>query len=433
MRSYAMWFALLSAVVVLVGCAEQPQTATAISPPPTESPTAIPPTPLASSTPDPRPSIIILRLWVPEDLDPYTRERSKGYLLRQLAGFENSYPDLSVEVVVKRVHDRGGMLDFLRTAPDVAPSVIPDLMVIGADDLAGTANEDLIHPLDELLSPSVANDSFPFATAMGRVGGQTMGVVLGVKAQHQAYQASLFDAPRLTWTEVISASSQFVFPAGGRDGMINDATLIQYLAAGGTVSDPDGNPWLDKQPLVQVFTFYSNCIGTGVISPTAVLSLTDTSQAWEQFESGGAGLTLVDAGHYRRVADETTAAAPAPTRYGEPFAIARGWVITMVADDPARQALAMLLLDWLVSPDENAAWTRQEGYLPGTRSAVMFWEAPEGERVILSRLLEATAPAPSPEVMAVVGPSLQRGLEALLEGRATPVRAASIAIESLRQ
>ena len=260
-----------------------------------------------------------------------------------------------------------------------------------------------------------------------------MGFVLGVKAQHQAYRPSLVEAPRLTWREVISSPASFVFPAGGRDGEVNDATLMQYLAAGGAVTDPNGNPWLDREPIVQVFTFYSDCIDAGVISPTIVLSITDTAQAWSQFEGTDAGLVLVDAGQYRREADETTAAAPAPTRDGELFAVARGWMITMVAADPARQALAMLLFDWLVSPDQNAAWTRAEGYLPGTRSAVMFWEAPEGERVMLSGLLAAASPAPSPEVMAVVGPSLQRGLEAFLEGRATPIRAASIAIDALRQ
>ncbi len=35
--------------------------------------------------------------------------------------------------------------------------------------------------------------------------------------------------------------------------------------------------------------------------------------------------------------------------------------------------------------------------------------------------------------MALIGPSLQKALEALLEGRATPWQAASIAIESLRE
>jgi ABC-type glycerol-3-phosphate transport system substrate-binding protein len=199
------------------------------------------------------------------------------------------------------------------------------------------------------------------------------------------------------------------------------------------VTDPNGNPWLDRSVMIDIFSFYSDCVVTDVISPTAILSMTDTSEAWEAFAAGRAGMTLVDAGQFREEATDTGAAAPAPTPDGRPFGVARGWVITLVAGDPARQAMAMQLFDWLISPDQNAAWTRAEGYLPGTRRAVMFWEAPESERAVLSGLLEATAPAPSPSVMARVGPSLQAGLEALLRGEATPLRAASIALEVLQR
>ena len=432
-RAAALCLAFLSAIAPVAGCSpdSQPATPAEMSPPPDA--TTAPATPAASPTVEVQPTIITLRIWLPEPLDPYNRAQSRGYLLRQLASFGTAYPDLSVEVVVKSVHGRGGMLDFLRTAPNVAPSVMPDLMVINADDLREAAEAHLIQPLDGLLPPSVANDRYTFATEMGRVGDQTMGYILGVQAQHQAYRADGFDLAPLSWTDVISGSGPFVFPAAGRDGGIDDATLIQYLGAGGAVIDSEGNPSIDREPMVQVFSFYSRCVDTGVISPTVVLSLTDSGQAWEAFKASGSGLTLVDAGDYRRGADETTAAAPAPSRYSEPLSVARGWVITMVSNDPSRQALAMLLFDWLIGSEQNAAWTRAEGYLPGTRSAVMFWDAPEGERIMLGQLLEETVPAPPRDVMAHVGPGMQAGLEALLNGQASPSRAASIAIDFLRQ
>lgn len=433
MHSTRLCLALLAVVTLIAGCSSEPGTATPTISLPAAPATTAPATPVPSPTAQAQPATITLRLWLPEELNPYNRAQSRGYLLRQLAIFSSTYPDLGVEVVVKSVHGRGGMLDFLRTAPDVAPSVMPDLMVIDASDLEEMAQALLVQPLDDLLPPSVANDRYDFATDMGRVGDQTMGFVLGVKAQHQVYRTDAFDAAPLNWTDVISAPAPFVFPAGGRDGEVNDATLIQYLAAGGAVTGPDGNPWIDRAPMVKVFAFYSKCIDTGVISPTAILSLTNSAQAWELFRASGSALALVDAGDYRRDADETTAAAPAPTPNSEPLAIARGWVVTLVSDDPARQALAMLLFDWLIGSERNAAWTRTEGYLPGTRSAVMFWDAPEGERIMLGQLLETTVPAPPRDVMAHVGPSMQLGLEALLTGQASPSRAATIAIDFLRQ
>ena len=168
MRSLAARLVLLILALAFTSCSKQQQPATSAPVAPTELATSAPPTPIPSPTPDARPAIITLTLWLPEELDPYSGEATRGYILRQLAEFSNTYPDLSVEIVVKKVHGRGGMLDFLRTAPDVAPSLMPDLMVIDADDLEQTTAAGLIRPLDDLLSPSVANDRFPFATSMGQ-------------------------------------------------------------------------------------------------------------------------------------------------------------------------------------------------------------------------------------------------------------------------
>jgi hypothetical protein len=91
------------------------------------------------------------------------------------------------------------------------------------------------------------------------------------------------------------------------------------------------------------------------------------------------------------------------------------------------------LFDYLIDSEQNAAWTRAEGYLPGTRSAVMFWDAPEGERVMLGQLLEAAVPYPSRAVMEQLGPALQTGLVALLTGRASDSQSAAIALDALAQ
>jgi ABC-type glycerol-3-phosphate transport system substrate-binding protein len=199
------------------------------------------------------------------------------------------------------------------------------------------------------------------------------------------------------------------------------------------VTDGEGNPMVDRRSMVQALTFYSQCITSGVISPSQVLSLTNVAQAWDEFVAAGAGITLVDAGTYSSRANETTAAASAPTRDGDPFSIARGWVITVVTKEPTRQAVAMLLFDWLIDSEQNAAWTRAEGYLPGTRSAVMFLDAPESERVMLSQLLEGTVPTPPLDTMQIVGPAMQRGLEALLQGKASAMQAAAIAVAAVSE
>ena len=76
--------------------------------------------------------IITLKLWLPEELDPYDRRAGANVLAQQLSDFSDTYyPDLQVEVTVKKAHGRGGLLDFMRTARDAAPSILPDLVVLG--------------------------------------------------------------------------------------------------------------------------------------------------------------------------------------------------------------------------------------------------------------------------------------------------------------
>ncbi|MFQ6100004.1 MAG: extracellular solute-binding protein [Anaerolineae bacterium] len=417
--------------LILTGCRGAAVTPTSIPPTPVPGPSS----PLATPTPTPesQPTIITLGLWLPEEMDPYGEEPGADLLAQQLTDFSKTYPDLQVEVTVKKAHGRGGLLDFLRTARDAAPSVLPDLVVLDAADLEAAARSGLVQPLDHLLSPAEMSDRFPFAAQLGTVNEQTLGFVTASDMQHLAYRPTLFDSPPVSWTQVISPPIPFFLPAGGRDGQANDVTLIQYLAAGGRLTDADGNPWLDEDVMVSVLTFYSDCIGTTTISPTIVLGITDADQAWERFQAGEGGMAVVRASRYWLEADETVAAAPVPTHDGHPFSIARGWVVAMVTDDPARQALAVLLLNWLIAPEQSAQWTQAAGYLPGTRSALRLWDVSDVDWAMLRGMMEAAVAAPQPEVMATIGQAMQEALEAVLRRQATPEEAAAAAIEILGQ
>jgi len=425
----------------LAGCGKA--TVTPESALPTPAPGPLLPTVTPTPTPEMQPMIVTLGLWLPEELNPYGGEPGAALLAQQLDDFSEAYPDIQVEVVVKKAHGRGGLLDFLRAARDAAPSVLPDLVVLDADDLEAAADLALIQPLDNLLSPAEMTSRFPFAAELGTVDGRTMGFIIGADMQHLAYRPALLDPPPVSWTGIVSPPVSFLFPAGGRDRQVNDATLIQYLSAGGELTDPEGNPWLDEDVMVSVLSFYSDCISTALISPTfdtpaisptLVLGITDADQAWERFRSGEGEIAVVRAGRYWLEADETVAAAPIPTRDGHPFSVVRqGWAIAMVAEDPARQALAILLLDWLIAPDHNGQWTQAAGYLPGTRDALRMWDVSNADRAVLRGIMDAAVLAPSPQVRESVGRAMQDALVAVLRKRATPEEAAASAVESLEQ
>ena len=92
----------------------------------------------------------------------------------------------------------------------------------------------------------------------------------------------------------------------------------------------------------------------------------------------------------------------------------------------------MTLFNWLTAPDNNADWTQAAGYLPSTSSAMRMWDVSEVERVALRGMLEAAIPAPSPDVMAEVGPVLQTAVEGVLTKTVSPQEAARTAVQSLK-
>jgi ABC-type glycerol-3-phosphate transport system substrate-binding protein len=417
---------------------------------PTAEPTAVPPTPTSVSptavlipTLEPQPTTTTLKVWLPEELNPYSDSPEAEIILQQLAEFSRNHDDIQVEVFVKKIHGRGGMIDYLRTAREAAPSILPDLVVVGADDLASMATANYIQPLDDLLPSAKAADRFPFAVEMGAVKSQegdeniTVGFVIGADMQHLVYRKNPSGPPTTSWTQVITPPVSFIFPAGGRDLQVNDATLIQYMAAGGEVTNSEGNPFLDERTLLKVLTFYDDCAGTGAISPTIVLDITDAEQSWGRFKAGEGDMAVVQASHYwpevlASAVDEPFVAGSVPTRDGFPFTIVRqAWAIAMVTDDPNRQALAMTLFDWLTAPDNAAEWTQAAGYLPGTRGALRMWDISQAEQVALRDLLDAAVPAPSQEVMSTVGPAMQVAVESVLTGEASPQEAARTASQSL--
>ncbi len=427
---------VVALLLILTGCDLLAPASTPMPTLPLPTPSPMPPTEEPSPTLESQPALVILELWLPEELDPYGDAPGADVLAQQLTDFNQAHTDLQVEVSVKRAHGRGGILDYLRTAPGAAPSILPDLVVLDTADLEPLISAGRIQPLDDLLPPDEANDLFSFAVQMATVDDQIAGYVIGADMQHLVYRPDRLDAPPVSWTQVITPPVSFIFPGGGSGQQVNDATLIQYMAAGGKVTDSEGNPWLDEQVMVSVLTFYSDCIGTGAISPAVVLGITDADQSWERFKAGTGDVAVVQASSYWRetLADGSaeTAVASVPTPDGFPFTIARGaWAIAMVTDDPNRQALAMTLLNWLAASDRNAQWTQATGYLPGTRSALRMWDVSSADRNALRGILEAAVPAPPSDVMAVVGPAMQGAVEAVLRGRATPEQATAAAVESL--
>ncbi|MEJ2554969.1 MAG: extracellular solute-binding protein [Anaerolineae bacterium] len=378
------------------------------------------------------PSLTYLTLWTVEAISPQAEGEAGRVFGNGLRAFENTHPDVSISVVLKNESGKGSVLDYLRTASQAAPSVMPDVVVLNTVDLAQAARTGLVVPLDGLVSPLIIDDLLPAARAAGSVDGQLVGIPFEMDVEHLIYNTNKVTSTPIVWTDVISANTNYVFPAKGRNGLVNDAFLIQYLALGGHLQDEEGQPFLDEQALRTILEYYRRGVEVGVISPD-ILTISTPDDIWPIYISAQVGIAHVNA--HRFLSDRSvlrsTQFADIPTQEGNPLTISRGQVLAIVARDPDQQALASRLIEWLMAPDNNAMWNRTRAYIP-TRYAV-FDELGDSDPYwpFLQHQLEIAVPPPAFPEFDQIGRVLQQAVVEVLSDDATPEEAAAAAVNAV--
>jgi len=339
---------------------------------------------------------------------------------------------VTVEYILKKPYGKGGILDFLRTASTAAPTILPDLVILDTLEVDEAAKAGLIQPLDNLVSKELQGDLFPFARRS--FDGQLVGIQFEADIEHFVYNTNKIDSPPLTWREVISNRVPYIFPAGGEGGLVNDAFLIQYLAAGGELFDESGKPALDKDALVEVLQFYKDGLEAGAIPPS-VLEFEDLDDCWVMYVSAQAAMSNVSSARYLKDRDllKNTSFAAIPTRDGNIATLSKGWALTIVTEDPNRQAIAAQFIEWLLEPENNANWNLVAGHLPTRQTAFERLGTADSYFPFARQQLENVYPRPTTPAYEKIGRALQRAVHDVLQGEASPQEAATAVIAAVEQ
>jgi multiple sugar transport system substrate-binding protein len=428
---------LLLALValLLVGCdlpSLQPTPVATTTPvAPDQTPPPQPTSPVADATP-PGPSVITLTIWTTEAFSPTQVITSGQILAQQAAAFEESHSDVRIRFMVKKPYGKGGILDFLLTTGAVVPALLPDLVVIDADELGAAVQAERVQPLDDLLPPDLVADLYPFAREACTFGGRLYGLLFQADVDHLVFNTGEVSIYPRSWPGVLSNPGPYVFPAGGKAGLVNDAFLIQYLAvrsqpAVGSLEDP----FLEADSLAAVLQFYRDGISRGTL-PTNILDYNTTDDCWLDYLAGDAIMTQVSS--HRYLADrgrlQNAAVAPIPAINGPGAAIGRGWVLALPTTDPVRQSAAVAFMVQLMSVEANAAFNQAAGYLPARQASVALWDPVDSYGRFIQRQLEAAQPRPRLSNYTQMAAALQEAVEGVLSGALTPEEAAAQAIEN---
>ncbi len=427
---------LLAAATVLLsacdlGAPTATSTATATAGPQVE-PTALP-TSVTDVTPS-APPTITLTIWTTESFSPSETLTSGLILVEQVAAFEAAHPDVRIQFLRKKPYGKGGILDYLLTTKAVVPALLPDLVYIDTDELGAAVQAQVVQPLDDLVSPDLLSDLYPFARQAATLDGQLYGLQLHADLDHLVYNTGKLTVPPRSWPGVLSSPRPYIFPAGGQAGLVNDDFLVQLLAVRPWPSEENpGAPFLEVDSLTAVLQYYQDGISRGVF-PVEILGYHTSADSWVGYLAGEADLTNVNAHRYLLDRGElpNSAVAPIPGINGASEPISRGWALAIVATDPTRQSLAIEFVSQLMSPQVNAAWNKASSFLPTRQEAVASWGEEDSYDRFVSQQLQAARPRPRVPNYTQIAAALQQAVEQVVTGTATPEEAAIQAMEKVQ-
>ncbi|MFW5941297.1 MAG: ABC transporter substrate-binding protein [Chloroflexota bacterium] len=396
-------------------------------------------TPALESTPDVTPAAtsplpeLTLTLWTGPDVAPDEELPGGATLAEQLDAFQSSHPDVNLSVEIKAIVEQGGSLSYLRTGRSVAPSILPDVVLLPANRLEDASSQGLIYPLDGQIDQEMIDDLIPAARELSRVDDQIFGYPFALTGlQHLVYNESVItETVSANWTTLLSEPpAPFLFPAAGSAGA--ELPLHFYLTNEGTLVNDAGQPTLQADPLIAALNEILRGVDSDLIDIQSGSTGSD-EQTWQIFNSNRSYLIQTSATYFleQQSADDTDnfQALPLPGLQGPLTPTVNAWTWAISTPDPTRQALAAELIRWLGSSPNIGEWTLHSNTLPARQSSFDEW--PESAYVeFLQRQLSAAAPAPRGANNNMLN-TLSRASSNVILGLSSPEEAAAEAVEAL--
>lgn len=387
------------------------------------SPSAPAPDPAPSAAAPPQPQSA-LTVWLPAQFSPAGDPLGGPVLASQLDAYAREHPGLAVQIRAKAAAGPGGLLDSLLATYNAAPEALPDLVALSRSDLEAAVAAGVIIPLEGRLPADTLQAAYPVAQALSRVDGQWVGAPFAVDARLLVYNASLYAEAPARWADVLTGT--LIVPGADPAGL---TVLTDYLASG-PLDRAGGQAQLDPARLAPRLEAWL-ALAQSQTLPASTLTYADPAETWQVFRERRADLALTSVSWYLREAARAPRAGAAlpPNTLGTAFTLADGWSWALINKAGDRAAAAQLL-NWLIAPERQAAWTQAAGILPAQPAALAGWAGSPFSPIAAEVLTHAEL-QPSAADLARLGPALRLALDDVLSGQATPEAAAQAAASAL--
>lgn len=372
---------------------------------------------------------ITLRLWTVEQFSPQI-----NLIDEALSDFETDNPNIQVEIYQKKTTGQASALSYFKVSPTVAPNIMPDVVILRADQLPQAWQLGVIQPLSDEIDPIMLQDFLPAAQALASVNDTLIGIPLEMNTTHLVINTGLITPTPITWQDVISNVESYRFPVKSQNGALNTTSIIHYLGAGGTFVNVDDQPAINESAFRALLQYYQTLSNLNIID-RSILDASSPDAFWPDYKNGKLDMTLIDTHNFladrHQLHSTEVSAIPAQSDIVQP--IVDGWVIAMVTPDPFRQQAAMRLMESFVTPESNAAWASFSQSIPVRRSAFDLIAGDDPYWAFLDNYLSNAIPVPSFSGYDHLSRVMQQSIEQVLTGETTVDDALQSAVEGVVQ
>ncbi len=391
---------------------------------------------LSDSTPNPQTTEAVstptktqikLVIWVPPSFDPDSGSKAAELFKKRIAAFVAIHSEVVIEVRVKSLDGRGGLLDSIATASSAAPKALPSLVLLSSQDLENATLKELLLPLDNVYKGFADNDWLPYASQMPLVENINYGVPIAGDALVMAYWPLQSPFPPSTWQELALQDLVVAFPAADEDALT--ITSI-YLAANGKLVGETGTPILQSSPLLKAYAIINDGTQTGAF-PYWLSQFTGFDQSWQAFTNHQAGYSIIWASQYFQNRLPNTSINMMPKVGNNQVNLACGWVWA-IPSQATNQPYSVELLNYFSDPEFVNAWDQASGYLPVRESGVDLWQN-DALASTIEELVHTAQNIPSGAITHITNPILESSLVQVIKKQVFYQQAVDDAIKNFTQ
>jgi ABC-type glycerol-3-phosphate transport system substrate-binding protein len=340
-----------------------------------------------------------LILWVPDDFAINSGEQVQKLLIDRLDAFEIDNPGIIIDLRFKNVKQKESMMDLLNTANRVAPSVLPDLILLNRNDMETAAIKGLLVPFDHFPPKAENNGIFPGFEDPGKLQGSTFGIPAagdGIFVIDKKFGGEQLPV----WKDILNSSLKIGSNLNDPNGTV---FIALYLSAGGELTDVNGKPHLDQVIFTQLLTFIRETRIQSAFPDWALLA-SDWTEVSKRFENGESDMEINWYSSTRQNGLDQYSYHGLPGLSDSSATILSGWYWSLANPAPDRPSIRMELLSFLSQPVFASQWSNIAGYLPVSNQEWPIFSSSSAE---LQSILESAKPLPDTSILITVGPVIR--------------------------